>query len=279
MTTVISWFGADLKKGGHRPASLYFASDSRISWAVGNRPYPKWDYGKKVFASSQTPDIFAFAGKVEAAIPLLSQVVSLADHNVLFDCGDSPEDRFGKFCFAVKRSWDAYPWKGEFTLQFLHGFRIGEGKNAQFFVGVLEVFRGTTEWQQKLFPCKEGQPSSVLQGLGTGESSALEHISKWQEVGGNDTSRSVFSGFCMSIESQHDEASGGAPQLARLYRIGNGASCGITWKDQRYFDGQLVYKKQFNKELEWRNRLFERVDGNTQERLPGAQAHKDVLVG
>lgn len=58
MTAFLSWVGVD-----HRgPASLYLASDSRISWT--DNEVRSWDRGRKVFACSRTPDVLGYVGDV-----------------------------------------------------------------------------------------------------------------------------------------------------------------------------------------------------------------------
>ncbi|UCV20074.1 hypothetical protein [Ferribacterium limneticum] len=278
MTTVISWFGADSKRTGQKPASLYFASDSRISWEQKDKSVVTWDHIKKVFAARTTPDIFALAGNVELAVTLVSQIVSLAEHGLLFDDKDSAKTRFGKFVFAIKRNWNSYPWPQSVDLNFMHGFRIGEGVESEFYVGVLSYFSKKQEWHEQLLLCPNAKNSSVLEGLGTGKSVALEWIEKWNNTSEGNTSRVVFSGLCDAIRSNTDKASGGAPQLVRLYRKGSGAAVGVTWCGQRYFDGQQIYKEQIAEGVEWRNDLFEIVDGVSQERISGAQVHKKPII-
>lgn len=45
MTLLVAWAGADCKKRGSRTSSLYFATDSRISWNKKNG----YDGQQKVF--------------------------------------------------------------------------------------------------------------------------------------------------------------------------------------------------------------------------------------
>ena len=54
MTTVIAWAGVDQRA----VASLYLASDSRITWQNGET----WDRATKVFGAQTQPHMFAFAG-------------------------------------------------------------------------------------------------------------------------------------------------------------------------------------------------------------------------
>ncbi|MDR8029522.1 hypothetical protein KPA93_17745 [Burkholderia cenocepacia] len=284
MTTVIAWYGADSKKLPKKdptspatqqltPASLYFASDSRISWEEAKRPYPKWDFAKKVFASRATPDIFAFSGSVETGVVLLSQVVSLADHGLLFSDADRPWRRFRKFYFAILRTWEKYPVKKMPGLSFLHGFRIGEGVSSRFFVGVMRWSVESEIWKRDLIPCPVNKASGVLDGIGTGHQEALKWIEIRNRTNEANTSRAMFSGLCDSILAESDPDSGGAPQLVGLYRKSNASSFGIIWEGQRYFDGQPLHRGHVNDTLEWRNAIFERVDGKSGLLLPGAQAH------
>lgn len=284
MTTVIAWYGADSKKLPKRvstssetqqltPASLYFASDSRISWEEKKRPYPSWDFAKKVFASRSTPDIFGFSGSVEAGVVLLSQVVSLADHNLLFSDADIPTRRFRKFSYAIQRTWKNYPSKKRAALKFLHGFRIGEGILSRFYVGVMQWSPESESWTQTLKECPVNKASSVLDGIGTGHKKALEWIEIRNRTSDANTSRAMFSGLCDSIRAGSDPDSGGAPQLVGLYRKFNATSFGIIWEGRRYFDGQPLQRIHVNDTLEWRNAIFERVDGESGQLLSGAQAH------
>ncbi|WP_186122826.1 hypothetical protein [Burkholderia gladioli] len=290
MTTVIAWYGADSKKLPKKaptssatqpsttqqltPASLYFASDSRISWEENKRPYPTWDFAKKVFASRATPDIFGFSGSVETGVVLLSQVVSLADHNLLFSEDDTPTRRFGKFSFAIQRTWKKYPSTKRASLSFLHGFRIGEGVSSRFYVGVMHWSKESGSWNQTIKECPINRASSVLDGIGTGHKEALKWIDIRNKTSDANTSRAMFSGLCDSIVGESDPDSGGAPQLVGLYRKFNASSFGIIWEGKRYFDGQPLYRSHLNDTLEWRNAIFERVDGKNGLLLPGAQPHR-----
>lgn len=284
MTTVIAWYGADSKKLPKGPAtsstmqllipaSLYFASDSRISWEDTSRPYPSWDYAKKVFASHSTPDIFAFSGSVEAGVVLLSQVVSLVDHGVLFSDCDIPTRRFRKFSYAIQRTWKSYPRKASIYLSFLHGFRFGEGVSSRFYVGVMRWSPASQSWTQSLTECPTNKASSVLDGIGTGHKEALKWIEIRNQTDDANTSRAMFTGLCDSIKAESDADSGGAPQLVGLYRRFNGKSFGVVWEGKRYFDGQPLQQVHVNDTLEWRNEIFECVDGISGTLLPGAQAH------
>ncbi|MGH7752442.1 MAG: hypothetical protein ACREN5_06470, partial [Gemmatimonadales bacterium] len=87
------------------------------------------------------------------------------------------------------------------------------------------------------------------------------------------TSRTVFGALCDSIASGSDPASGGAPQLAGLYRVGSGQTFGVITAGKRYLLGLCVDDSPALGGVEWRNELFERCDWETGTRLPEAQRH------
>jgi hypothetical protein len=69
MTSLVSWIGVD----SLAPASIYLASDSRISW--GNRL--TWDYSRKLFASRNHPEILGYFGDVLFPSQVLGQLIDL----------------------------------------------------------------------------------------------------------------------------------------------------------------------------------------------------------
>lgn len=73
MTAFAAWVGVD-QRG---PASLYLASDRRISWS--GQPFRTWDSGRKVFACSTHPDVFGYVGDVLFPSLVLGQVATLID--------------------------------------------------------------------------------------------------------------------------------------------------------------------------------------------------------
>ena len=85
------------------------------------------------------------------------------------------------------------------------------------------------------------------------------------------SNRKVFSGFVDAVTARVDPNSGGAPQLGCIYRTGPGRLLGIIHDSQRYFAGAHLIGDEALDGVEWRNALFERADGHTKRRLPGAQ--------
>jgi hypothetical protein len=76
MTLLVSWVAVDSRK----PSAIYLLSDSRISWSNNK----KYDYGRKVFASHNTPNIFGYCGDVLLPSILLNQLIDIIDLGLFF---------------------------------------------------------------------------------------------------------------------------------------------------------------------------------------------------
>jgi hypothetical protein len=116
--------------------------------------------------------------------------------------------------------------------------------------------------------------SGVVCAYGSGAESAQGYVERWmrEDVSGR-TSRSVFSGFCDSIESGRDQFSGGSPQLVGMYRDGPAQDIGVIWSGKRFLAGVEIASPPSNSALQWRDRLFQRCDAVTLEPIKGAQRH------
>ena len=67
MTVLIGWIGVDSRV----PCSAYLMSDSRISW---NDQLGAYDYGRKLFAFKNSPDILGYCGDVTFPSMVLSRL-------------------------------------------------------------------------------------------------------------------------------------------------------------------------------------------------------------
>ena len=75
MTSFVAWVGVDARG----PASIYLASDSRISWVDPDKTFETWDYGRKLFASKKYPEIFGYFGDTLFPSQMLGQVLDLIE--------------------------------------------------------------------------------------------------------------------------------------------------------------------------------------------------------
>jgi hypothetical protein len=101
VTSLLAWVGVD-QRG---PASVYMASDSRISW--GAKQY--WDFGRKLFASTRFPELFGYCGDVAFPSHVLGQTTVLIDTGLLFELTDSPLAKLEKVKTSLSRSLAGYP--------------------------------------------------------------------------------------------------------------------------------------------------------------------------
>jgi hypothetical protein len=262
MTTLVSWLGVD-QRG---PSSLYFASDSRFTWDSST----KWDYGRKLFASRSRPEILAYCGDVLFSSQVLGQALQLIDGELLYGASVAPTQRLASLQQFLQESFKHYPASQRRSFSVIYGARIGAGMGSTFYVGQIDWTPSnqwsTLDWQ---LPVK----SSVISKLGTGYASFSDAFQRWQgsDVGG--TSRAVYSAFCDHLKSNRDPASGGAPQLVGLYREGSAMTIGVVFGGERWISGACVKGRAGRDDVEWRDELFQRCDGNTLSPLVGAQRH------
>lgn len=260
MTSLIAWTGVDSRG----PASIYLASDSRISWE--NRD--AWDFGRKVFASYRYPDILGYYGDVLFTSQVLGQVISLIDVDSLFKADSTPESKFKAICTILKQAHSTYPEKMRRTFSIVHCSRRSSGMSASFEVYELS-WKPSSGWQTKALPVP--LKSDIIAIYGSGEQSVLKSVQEWKrsEVGG--ASRSIFSAFCDSLASGSDQATGGAAQLVGIYRQSAAQLFGVIYGKHRYLQGLPVDGSPYLGGVEWFNELFERCDWATMDRLNGAQ--------
>ncbi len=75
--------------------------------------------------------------------------------------------------------------------------------------------------------------SVLLSALGSGHQVLTSYEAMWSEKMGR-TSRGVFGAFCDALRSGADPYTGGAPQIARLYRQGTARHIGVLHQGKRY---------------------------------------------
>lgn len=259
MTSIVAWAGVDPRG----VASVYIASDSRISWGKQH-----WDQGRKVFACSTQPHIFGYWGDVlfpALALPSIADRIDRLGPPLTGGINVDIEQ-------AVRKLWEDYPRQQRRDVGIIHVSRAGDGMAAKFAVSVLTYESASDTWATT----GVGLPnhSAVLRLAGSGSAAVRSAHDAWQGSAARRTSRAVFSAFCEALESGTDSYSGGAPQLVGLYRIGAGRMYGIVHGDQRYLAGARLPGYEIPEGVEWRNELFERVDGRRKKILPGAQRHE-----
>jgi len=271
MTLLVSWVGIDT----HGPASIYMASDSRISWSTG----ANFDYGRKVFAFKQSPDILGYCGDVLFPSMVLAQIVEMADQGLLFATHATCKEKFESIKEKLVQLFYRYPRMVEGitadVLQVVHASR-DPNDNTLFFCHLIE-WRRHTGWAGKNITLPTS--SDVLLSLGSGAAEFLENYKRYERGPTQSTSRSVFHCFCDTLFNISTTTCGGAPQLVGIYRKPDSPAktFGIIRGNGRYYLGAQIDDLRNFDAVEWRNDLFEICDGVTMKRKQNAQRQPDTM--
>jgi len=261
MTAIAAWVGVDARSA----ASVYLASDSRISWSNGDH----WDFGRKLFASRRHPELLGYCGDVEFPSLLLGQIVDLIDSDAFFTPHEDPRAKFQRIANMLRAALQTYPKQEQRTFSILYCTRAGVGMAASFHLATLSWSKGVWAHGWVSMP----QRSDLLVTLGSGAAQLRSTYEAWSQAQGERTSRSVFSAFCDSLGAAKDPTVGGAPQLVGLYRKGSAEHFGVIDHGNRFLLGLPVEASPTLDAVEWRNELFERCDWRTTVRLARAQPH------
>jgi hypothetical protein len=267
VTSLVAWVGVDT----HGRASLYLASDSRITWG-GGAP-ARWDHARKLFASSRLPDILGYCGDVLFPTQVLGQVTALLDGGLLYGPDAGPEERASRLREILQDCGASYPKEqraqGQTTI--LHAYRLGVRTGCEFHLSKLTSVDGAA-WAAEPVPLPEKSDIAYLAGSGSGH--VRDWSSRWDKAtGGPRTSRGVFGAFCEALGAGGDAHSGGPPQLVGLYRIGAARTFGVIFHGRRHVHGLAVTAPIGDHHLEWRDDLFQRCDPTSMMPLGDAQRH------
>jgi hypothetical protein len=237
----------------------------------------RWDAGEKLFASRVHPDLFGFYGEVLYPTQILSQIVSLSDSGVLFSDDDDPEQRHIKIKEVAKSSFTRHD-APEKNFHIIHATRENSGMDAKFLIWHLRYWSNSHTWVDRVIDIPTNNSALVSVG-GPGSISMEAFDERWRNLPEGRTSRAIFSAFCDSLDSGEDQNTGGPPQLIGLYRIKTPRVFGIVYNGSRFFDGLPLPDEIRAGTIEWRDRLFQRLDGETLSFVPGAKHHSRPVFG
>lgn len=250
MTSLIAWTGYD----GTRPASVYLASDSRLTWPDGSR----WDHGRKLFASQSRPEILAYCGEVLFPSQVLGQVIAAIDGGALDECPDANNKRDAVHAL-IDDSFAEYPQSYRGSFEVLYCTRTGSGPSSEMHCFEIASGKSGSGMTSKLIPMPKSSGVVAIRGSGCAV------IKKWTDYwfrsgqAGGVTSRGAFAGFCDAIASKEDLQSGGAVQLVGLFRKGEAKTFGVCLLGSSSIYG-LALRTAKLPNTEWRNESFERCN-------------------
>lgn len=272
MTTLIAWVGVDSQRIG----SVYIASDSRITW-MGHGDC--WDSTQKVFSSRFYPEIFGYSGRAEFAVHTMQQLISHIDDDILIENSDSFELKIQKVIRFLDEKAYSLSENRRGTGTIIYATRIGFKMKSQFHVAEIKFGQDGLTWSEIELPSKSG----VVAKAGSGAAIHETINNKWciddklmsdKKLGyiKQGYSRFVFSSLCEAIMNKSDKYTGGAPQLVGLYKHKPGLNFGVIFNYKRYLSGKEISCSQAKAtNVEWRNEFFELCDGESMQRLNGAQ--------
>jgi len=269
MTLLVAWAGVDT----HGPASIYIASDSRISW--GSSIF--FDRGRKVFAFKNWPDILGYCGDVLFPSIALNQIVELADAGLLFGPDFTGQQKFQAIVDKLNDLVSEYPQLhtglAANSLGVVHASR--DPRTEQFFSCNTITWRSGHGWTGKTAPIPIR--SEVMFALGSAAPAFEANYARYRSGPTSGTSRAVFHCFCDTLKASNDPTIGGPPQLVGIIRKLGSKACnfGVVYSGQRTFLGAHIDNLRNFDAVQWRNSDFELCDGQTGKRLPEAKLQPD----
>lgn len=250
MTSFLAWLAADKS----RKSSLYFASDSRLSFANGKFR----DDCEKLFAPSESPDIFGMLG-LDVSFPMwaLPSICAKFDEQLIPPgMATSMYGRIDWVLDELKAMKCSRPGGGDFSI--FHASRNGYDARCTFALTHHQYDSKNDHWCRVDFELEQ-KPSHALLFDGTGGLIVHNKVtSLTHEVG--DVSRVHFEGFCKALNSTApDPFSGGPPQLLSLGSAGAGRYYGIQISAGTFYRGVRASFSNVPKQTQWRNEGLQAV--------------------
>jgi hypothetical protein len=267
MTSVIAWISySDTGESPELPRAMYMASDSRITWGTQVR---RWDAGRKIFSPYKEPHLFGYCGDVVFPSLVLGQLVSAIDHGILFPPEASAVEKNSAVFESIKASHKRRHNVQEQDFTILHVHRCYDWPSTTFAAWVISYAAAHGLWNCQEIPLP--LDTAIAVALGSGADSAKSHVGRWADSDVGGTSRAIFSAFCDAITSGEDRLSGGVPQMSGLYTEGPPQPLGYIENGLSFLHGLQLEPGGALSNIEWRDRLFQRVDPRTRLPIPDAR--------
>lgn len=261
MTIRIGWLGVDERS----PCSAYLMSDSRFTWGTNPESY---NYGQKLFALNNSPDILGYCGEVLFASQVLTQIVGLDNTHVLFPTNSDSQTRSRIIFNQIVTQFAGYP---QFARSASTIYHISRDLDSSFHTYRYSYSHSSNSWETSELPLHPSS-SSLIFSAGSGREEFIDRYSVYQHGSIAGTSRNIFQCFCDSLMNSELSSCGGSPQLVGLYRGKgfNGMPFGIIYNHTRYLLGVPSPVMNDYNSIRWYNENFEICDGNSLTRFPNA---------
>ena len=272
MTTLIAWASVD-ETG---ISALNIASDSRFSWTVeelavvNGKPEMRkniistWDSGKKLFCCRNTTDFFGYSGNIITQSTILSQIVDAIDFGVLNLEGLNPAKRHGVIEGLFHTAYKNLEVSQQTKMAFLHGYRENNNKDATFHLWETNCADEGSKWSD----CEkhmDPKQSSIVAACGSGLANPGNKLSKIKKQFGSNVS-SIYQAINEALNSGSDPFSGGLCQLMKIDRINTCPQpVGLAHNDSRYCLGLNLGDSGAAGSIDWRNKDYTYLDGDTLE--------------
>lgn len=185
VTTIVAWAGVDQRK----VASIYIASDSRISWGDAHL----WNQGRKTFVAASTPHIFGYWGDVLFPSIALPTVLDELSVGVIRPRGSA----FGEIGSGIRRLWTDYPKPEHRDFGIIMATRRREGMDAVFELAFMTFEAETGTWDLREVEMPRSSARLHVAGSGAHEVRDAERLWEVSPQGG--TSRAIYSAFLEAL--------------------------------------------------------------------------------
>lgn len=263
MTLILSWVAMDEKKQGKSPASLYLASDSRVTYFCPNNTKRVDDEKQKIFLSSKYSEMFALCGDYDTCSVMLKHLLKqLDEEKIILDKVNISEKM---------QQLKKYFLGGSKKIKCDSAILYGTKANKQLVLYRFDIKKGEVCFTKQDL----GETSNILLYDGSGKFDFKELKLKYyhdvKSFNEADTSRGAFRCIYDAISKVNDPCVGGKMQAAVLYRgINIPKPLAIYYGEDCYLFGKKS-NDILDKNVEYRNENFEIVNPITGKIAKGAQ--------
>ena len=226
--------------------------------------------------ATNSADIFGYCGEVLFPSLVLSQLGDLIDRDLLWPSGCGAQNRHSKILEYLKTSFERRHNAPNHDFTIIHCARDGDRLASRFYAWRIDYHALNKSWGDAAIDASHDGKSRLLVALGSGKKPLEEEIGRWNDTPQGGTARAIFSAFCDALEAGEDPLSGGMPQLVSLDRRTGGKMLGFVSGGVRYIHGLPIEQLPTLGNMEWVDRLFQRISPDTLKLLSGAQPHARV---